>query len=218
MSTTLVIFAREPLPGQAKTRLARGTDASTAIAVYTALLEHTIETARATGIEVMISLAGEPTPGWAAGLGVRFEVQGRGDLGTRMAGCFDRRFSKGLDRVVIIGSDNAHLQTGHIRSAFSALDGDPVVIGPAEDGGYWLVGQRAPGVDIFTEVPWSSPMTLATTRERLRELGIRWSEIETLPDIDTVEDLRSAIKDPRVPEHLKRRLTSALSNSKPMIP
>ncbi len=71
---------------------------------------------------------------------------------------------------------------------------------------------------MFTEVPWSSPMTLATTRERLSELGIRWSEIETLPDIDTVEDLRSAIKDPRVPEHLKRRLTSALSNSKPMIP
>lgn len=212
MSTILEIFAREPLPGQVKTRLARGTNVETATAVYAALLEHTIETARATGVEVMISFADAPTPEWAAGLEVRFEVQGGGDLGTRMAGCYDRRFSDGLDRVVIIGSDNAHLQPEFIRSAFSVLESDPVVLGPAEDGGYWLVGQRSPGVDLFKDVPWSSPKTLETTRERLRALGVDWSEIETLPDIDTVEDLRSAIKDPRVPEHLRRELASALAD------
>jgi len=213
MSMTLVIFAREPVPGQVKTRLARGTDADTAIAVYTTLLEHTIETARATEIEVMISLAGTPTPGWAAGLGLQFEVQGRGDLGFRMAECFDRRFSIGVERVVIIGSDNAHLQPDQIRSAFAALEENPVVLGPADDGGYWLVGQRSPGVDLFTKVPWSTPKTLETTRNRLKTLGVTWSEIETLPDIDTVEDLRNAIKAPGVPEQLRRRLATALTNS-----
>jgi rSAM/selenodomain-associated transferase 1 len=208
-----MIFAREPVPGRVKTRLAEGTDAETAAAVYTALLEHTIETARATGIEVMISLADAPTPGWAAGLEVPVEVQGRGDLGARMQMCFDRRFSRGLDRVVIIGSDNARVLAAHILAAFDALEEDPVVLGPAEDGGYWLVGQRSPGFDLFKEVPWSSPNTLEKTRGRLRDLEIRWSEIETLPDIDTAEDLRQAIKDPRVPEDLRRKLASALTNS-----
>jgi len=213
MSEALIIFAREPIHGRVKTRLALGTDAGKATAVYTALLEHTIETARATGVETMISLAGEPTAIWASGLGVPFEVQSGGDLGIRMAECFDRRFFKGLDRVVIIGSDNARLQPGHIRSAFASLEDEPVVLGPAEDGGYWLVGQQSPGIDLFTGVPWSSPNTLEVTRERLKSLDARWKELEILLDIDTVEDLQSAISDPRVSEHLRRKLTSALTNS-----
>ncbi len=208
-----MIFAREPVSGRVKTRLAEGTDAETAAAVYSALLEHTIETARATGIEVMISLAGEPTSGWAAGLEIPFEVQSGGDLGVRMSECFEHRFSKGHDRVVIIGSDNAHLQPDHIRSAFAALEDEPVVLGPAEDGGYWLVGQRSPGVDLFTDVPWSSSNTLEVTIMRLKKLGVRWKELETLPDIDNAEDLQGAIKDPRVSEHLRRKLTSALTKS-----
>lgn len=213
MIEALIIFAREPIHGRVKTRLALGTDAGKATAVYTALLEHTIETARATGVDAMISLAGEPTAIWASGLGVPFEVQSGGDLGIRMAECFDRRFFKGLDRVVIIGSDNARLQPDHIRSAFASLEDEPVVLGPAEDGGYWLVGQQSPGIDLFTGVPWSSSATLEETRKRLKKLGVRWKELETLPDIDTAEDLRRAIKDPRVPEQLRRKLSSALTNS-----
>lgn len=210
MSSELVVFAREPTPGEVKTRLAGGTNAETAAAVYTVLFDHAVETARVTGIEVVISLATRPTPGWAEGLGGPFEVQSGGDLGERLAECCDRRFSGGLDRVVVIGSDNAHVRPAQLLSAFAALDEHPVVFGPAEDGGYWLVGQRSPGVDLFTDVPWSSPNTLEVTRERLRGLDIRWKELDTLPDIDTVEDLRGAINDPRVPEDLRRALASAL--------
>jgi uncharacterized protein len=213
MTLRLVIFARQPLPGRVKTRLAEGTSADAASAVYAELLEHTIETARVTGIEVVISLAGEPTPEWAAGLEIPFEVQGGGDLGTRMAESFDQGFAGGLDRVAIIGSDNARVQPAHILSAFAALDDSPVTLGPAEDGGYWLVGQRSPGVDLFTGIPWSSPDTLDVTRERLKKLGVRWKELEALPDIDTAEDLQSAIEDSRVPEQLRWRLSSALTNS-----
>jgi rSAM/selenodomain-associated transferase 1 len=213
MSSVLVLFAREPRPGRVKTRLARVTGGATAVAVYRALLEYTIESARAAGIAVLVSLADEPTPAWAAGLKVPFDVQSGRDLGARLAECFERRFSNGAERAVIIGSDNARLQPDHIRSAFAALGEDPVVLGPAEDGGYWLLGQRAPGVDLFTGVPWSSPETLEATRAHLKKLGVRWKELETLPDIDTAEDLRRAINDPRVAEHLRRKLTSALTTT-----
>lgn len=211
MSAALVIFAREPIPGLVKTRLAEVVGAGTATSVYTALLEHTVATARAAGIGAMISLAGEPGREWAETLDLPFEIQGGGDLGERMAECFRRRFAEGRSRVVIIGSDNAHLKPEHLRSAFTALDDLPVVVGPADDGGYWLIGQRAPRVDLFTDVPWSSPDTLEATRVRLRTLDIPWRELDTLPDIDTAEDLGKATTDPRIDETLRSRLNHLFS-------
>jgi rSAM/selenodomain-associated transferase 1 len=211
VSAALVIFAREPIPGLVKTRLAEVVGAGTATSVYTALLEHTVATARAAGIGAMISLAGEPGREWAETLDLPFEIQGGGDLGERMAECFRRRFAEGRSRVVIIGSDNAHLKPEHLRSAFTALDDLPVVVGPADDGGYWLIGQRAPRVDLFTDVPWSSPDTLEATRVRLRTLDIPWRELDTLPDIDTAEDLGKATTDPRIDETLRSRLNHLFS-------
>lgn len=209
MSATLVVFAREPVPGRVKTRLAEALGAGPAASVYTSLLDHTIATARRSAVEIVISLAEDPHPGWGPATGGRVEIQGRGDLGRRMAECFRRRFAEGTARAVIVGSDIASLRPDHIAAAFAVLDGPPVVLGPAADGGYWLVGQRAPGLDLFSGVPWSSPDTLTATRSRLRTLGVEWSEIETLTDIDTVEDLERAIEDPRVDRDLRRRLAAA---------
>lgn len=213
MNTVLVIFAREPVAGKVKTRLAEGVGAETAASIYASLLEHTIATARTIGIKVVVSLAAVPTANWMATLGFPFESQGRGDLGVRMGECFQRRFFEGCTRTVIIGSDNAHLHPDHIRSAFAALELNPVVLGPAEDGGYWLVGQQTPGVDLFSDIPWSSPATLDATRNRLQTLGVEWRELQTLPDIDTQEDLQRAIEDPSVPVQLRRRLASASNDS-----
>jgi rSAM/selenodomain-associated transferase 1 len=210
MTNTLVIFAREPVPGRVKTRLAAGVGPESSAEIYAMLLEHTLRTAGGSDAEVMISLAMDPNASWADTLEFPFEIQGRGDLGERMAECFCRRFSEGAKRAVIIGSDNAHLRHDHIRSAFSALEDHLVVLGPADDGGYWLVGQRAPGIDLFTGVPWSSPDTLDATRSSLQKLDVEWHELETLPDIDTEEDLRLALKDPRVDDWLRRRLQAAL--------
>lgn len=207
---TLVVFAREPIPGRVKTRLAEGVGAALAASIYTALFDHTLATARESGDEIVVSLASDPDPSWAAALGCRIEIQGRGDLGERMAECFRRRFAEGATRGVIVGSDNAHLRSDHLRSAMAALDARRVVLGPAVDGGYWLVGQRTPGIDLFSGISWSSPETLDATRSRLRAAGVEWSELETLPDIDTVEDLRRAIEDPRLPAALRERLASSL--------
>ena len=210
MTDTLVIFAREPVPGKVKTRLAAGVGVEAAAEIYRSLLDHTVETSLASGVEVFVSLAREPDREWVDGLGLPFEVQGGGDLGERMVECFARRFSNDGGRTVIIGSDNARLRPDHIRSAFAALEDHPVVLGPAEDGGYWLVGQRRPGVDLFSDIPWSAPNTLDATRDRLKALKTPWRELETLPDIDTEEDLQKAINDPKVDEELRRRLHAAL--------
>ena len=201
-----MVFARQPVVGRVKSRLAEGIGAVRAAAVYGVLLEHTMKTARESGVAAEIWFAEKPDAVWAETLGLPYETQQAGDLGRRMAGCFDHRFAGGCDRTVLIGSDNAHLEPDHVWAALAALDDHPAVLGPADDGGYWLVGQRAPGLDLFSGIPWSRATTMAATRARLQSLGAGWFELETLPDIDTVEDLRRAVDDPRVDKELRRRL------------
>jgi rSAM/selenodomain-associated transferase 1 len=208
MRQRLVVFARQPVVGRVKSRLAAGIGAARAAAVYEALLEHTVKTARESRVEAEIWFAEDPDARWAKALGLPYETQEAGDLGRRMAGCFDHLFDGGSTKVVLIGSDTAHLEPDHILTAMDVLDDHPVVLGPADDGGYWLIGQQTPGFDLFRGIPWSRPTTLAATRARLQSLGADWFELESLPDIDTVEDLRRAVDDPRVDEALRRRLRS----------
>ncbi len=85
-----------------------------------------------------------------------------------------------------------------------------MALGPAADGGYWLVAQQRPGVDLFTGIPWSSPDTLAATRRRLEALGATWVELDRLNDLDTEADLRAALADPRLAPELRDRLLNAL--------
>ena len=89
------------------------------------------------------------------------------------------------------------------------MDTHPVVLGPAVDGGYWLVGQRPPGIDLFSSIPWSTSSTLAATRERLSSLGTRWHELDELADLDTEQDLLRALSSRSVDSELADRLRSA---------
>lgn len=209
--TCLVVFGREPVAGSVKTRLARGVGPSAAAAVYRVLLETTVRTALEVSSDVVLSLADEPSPRFAVPEGARLEVQGAGDLGARMREAFDRRFSEGHGTAAIVGSDCPELTADHLRAAADALQRAAVVLGPAGDGGYWLVGQRVPGIDLFSGVPWSSPETLAATRARLGRLGADWRELEMLDDIDTAEDLEKAVAGRRVPAELVRRLERAVA-------
>jgi glycosyltransferase A (GT-A) superfamily protein (DUF2064 family) len=127
-----------------------------------------------------------------------------------MRDAFDRRFGDGFDRVVIVGSDCPRLEVEHLTGAVKALRDAAVVLGPAADGGYWMVAQRRPGVDLFTGIPWSSPDTLTETRQRLENLGAAWVEIEALDDIDTEADLRTALTDPRLAPELRQQLLNAV--------
>jgi len=206
----VVVFGREPAAGRVKTRLAAGIGGLAAARVYAVTLDHTLTVAVGSGARVVLSLAGPPSGAWAREIDTPIELQTSGDLGDRMADAFRRRFAEGETRVMIVGSDCPWMTAEHLRSAASALDENDVVLGPAVDGGYWLVGQRPPGVDLFTGIPWSSHSTLAQTRRRLAEIDASWIETERLRDIDTRQELLVALEDPSLPEELRRRLREAV--------
>ena len=208
MRREIVVFGRVPLAGRVKTRLAAGIGAVAAADVYRLLLDHALAEARAVGPAVVLALAEAAPPGvdWRSPPGVALEIQSDGDLGARMRAAFGRRFAAGADAVVLVGSDLPGLTAGGLADAFSGLEEASVVLGPSDDGGYWLVGQRRPGRDLFSGIPWSSSGVLESTRRRLLELGVEHVELPRLRDLDTVEDLRALAADSTVPEGLRARL------------
>lgn len=210
MKSCVVVFGREPIPGEVKSRLAAGIGAEAAARVYAAILEHTLEVARNSGARVVLSLAEVPSGSWARDVGAVVEIQRGKDLGDRMDDAFVRRFAEGEGRVVMVGSDCPWFTATHVAIASAKLGGADAVLGPAADGGYWLVAQRPPGLAMFARIPWSSPETLEETRKRISALGGTWFELEELVDIDTVEDLELVLDDPRTPEPLLKKLRAAV--------
>jgi rSAM/selenodomain-associated transferase 1 len=211
--TAVVVFGRQPRVGEVKTRLAVDLGGRPAAEVYGLLLEHTLAEAARCADPAILSLSDPPDEEWEPGARIDVEVQSPGTLGDRLADTFARRFSEGRSRVIVVGSDCPGLTSDHLDAGISALEAVPVVLGPAGDGGYWLVGQRFPGARLFAGIPWSSPDTLAATRRRLETLGLKWTELEELRDIDTRSDLEEALAAGRIPERLRKRLISVLEGT-----
>lgn len=208
MNGCVVVFGREPVPGRVKSRLAAALGDSGAARVYAATLEHTLDVAKASGARVVLSLAEAASNGFVRRVKVRVEIQRGLELGDRMGDAFARRFAEDERRVVVVGSDCPWITPKHLNRAAAELSAVDAVLGPAADGGYWLVAQRPPGLALFEGIPWSSPETLERTRERVVALGGSWSELEELVDIDTAADLELVLADPRTPEGLRLRLRS----------
>lgn len=206
-SPTLVVMVKEPRAGRVKTRLARGIGRVAATAFYrhaTAALLQRLGQQAFTPRPVATPSRGGRNRGaaeWRIVLAVAPDIaagsavwplafdrvaQGRGDLGQRM-----QRIMDGLPPgpVVIIGSDCPDLRPHHIRSAFRALGTNDAVLGPASDGGYWLVGlKRFPRVPrAFDNVRWSTEHALADTEANLK--GRRIAHLATLDDVDEAADL-----------------------------
>jgi rSAM/selenodomain-associated transferase 1 len=119
-------------------------------------------------------------------------------LGDRMRNAFDGLFAAGYSTVVMIGSDLPSLPTSHVAHAFQYLrDGpDALVIGPASDGGYYLIGMRRLWPALFTSVPWSTADVLTTTTSIAETCGLPVSLVSPWYDVDTVDDLRRVLRDP----------------------
>lgn len=183
------MMVREPVMGRVKTRLARGAGAVAAVSFYrrstAGLLARLDRDPRWQLVLAVTPDAARPNRVWPADV-ARFG-QGGGDLGRRLQRAFDR-LPPGP--VVIIGSDSPSISPAHIARAFRALGGSDAVLGPAPDGGYWLVGmRRVPSVPrAFAGVRWSSETTLADT---LAALGTRRrvTLVDTLDDVDDAADL-----------------------------
>jgi uncharacterized protein len=216
VTTRIVVFGRMPEQGRVKTRLAAAVGTAAAARVYRAVLEHTLREAVATGQPATLTLAEPPpaTPAWGPLAGVTVDVQAAGDIGTRMAHAFAVHFAAGADAVVLVGSDIPLLTRVVLLAAASVVARLAVVLGPTLDGGYYLVGQKAPGMDIFTKVPWSSAETMATTRARLAASGVAHGELAALRDLDTREDLDATLADPALDPRLRLEIQAALRDDR----
>lgn len=183
----LVVMVKLPVAGRVKTRLARGIGVGRAVGFYRAGLRATLARLgqeRRWTISVAVSPdMGVYEPVWP--VLCRRIAQGPGDLGLRMQRVMDRMPP---GPVVIIGSDVPGITPGHIARAFKMLDGADVVIGPAPDGGYWLVGlrRRPRTVRLFDRVRWSHAETLADTLANASGLRVRW--LEEFDDVDDARD------------------------------
>ncbi|MCP4895460.1 MAG: glycosyltransferase [bacterium] len=211
MNTRVLVFAREPRFGRVKTRLAAEIGDMVATHVYAELLAHTLDVVTKAGAQPEVWLADSPDATWAQQIGHSWSVQEGEDLGSRMLHAFRRSFKSGAGQVIIIGSDCPTLEPRHIVEAGEQLDLTQIVLGPACDGGYWLVGQRSPGVDLFSSIPWSATDTLAKTRLRASELHIDWTELEELEDIDARENLEAFVHSPSGDKALRTRLEILLN-------
>lgn len=193
---SLLVFAKAPVPGRVKTRLAEEIGEREAAALAAELVERTVATAvaaRDSGIVGQVELWCAPDAtspvftAWRDRHGVVLHTQSGGDLGERMRGALDAALARGTP-AILIGADCPALDAGYLAAAASALDDNDAVFGPAEDGGYVLVG-LARSVDAFTGVPWSTPVTMEATRDRLRACRARWRELPVLWDVDEPADL-----------------------------
>ena len=183
-------MARRPEPGRVKTRLAAGIGAVGATRFYrqtTASLLRRL--GRDPRWETWLSLAPDHAgdEGGLSPLRLPRIAQGEGDIGARMQRIID---SAPWGPVVIVGSDIPDIRADYIAAAFRALGQADVVFGPADDGGYWLVGMRRRPrvVDIFGDVRWSSEHALADTMANVVRAGMSYEVVARLSDVDTVED------------------------------
>ena len=192
--TAILVFAKAPVPGEVKTRLAPALGAAGAAALHARLVARTLETAgaAATGPVTLCCApdASHPVLVELARMhGAALAAQGPGDLGDRMHAAF-RRSLAGAPAAIVIGCDCPALAPAHLREAAAALaGGDDAVLAPAEDGGYVLLGLRRAEQSLFDGIGWGGPTVLEATRARLAALGLRWRELETLWDVDRPEDV-----------------------------
>lgn len=196
MKRGLIVFAREPLPGTVKTRLAAAVGDQAAAELYEAMLQDVLKTARQLGdVDTVVFWAcdEESLPRLAERYRCRSRRQSPGDLGQRMQGAFDEMFANGSDVCCIIGSDAPDLPLSYILEAYRLLATLPtdVVFGPSRDGGYYLLGLRKLWPQLFTDIPWSSTDVLVQSLAAARVSGAATALLPEWQDIDTLEDLRA---------------------------
>jgi rSAM/selenodomain-associated transferase 1 len=187
---SLIVIAKEPLPGKAKTRLIPDLGPEGAAAVAEACLADTLwAVAEAPARRRLLVLDGEPGA-WLPDAGFEVIPQREGGLADRLTGAFA---DSGASPALLVGMDTPQLTADLLAGAAGALLEDDVdaVLGPASDGGYWAIGLRDGEAGAFAGVPMSADDTGERQRERLRALGLRWTELEQLRDIDTAEDARA---------------------------
>lgn len=194
--SALMVFAKAPRPGRVKTRLAASVGDKAAVDVYRALGRTVVEKVAGGSFQTWVCFdppdATSEMRRWL-GEGLAYRPQSAGDLGDRMSEAI--RYGLTIaDRVCVIGTDAPDVDRGLVESAISALDGHDVVLGPAVDGGYYLIALDAPQPQLFQDIPWSSEAVLERTLAAARRSGLDVHLLRELRDVDHVEDVPTAWK------------------------
>jgi uncharacterized protein len=196
---SLVVMARWPAPGRCKSRLAAGIGRRRAAAVQRRLGLHTCAVARRAqgqlAFELVLAVQGlgpRARRRWGAALGCDRAVdQGRGGLGLRLQRQLLAARHRGAEQVVLVGSDLPLLEAADLVRAFEALETAPLVLGPAADGGYWLIGLQGCWPALFSGIPWGSAAVLEHTRRAAARLGLEPASLSCRHDLDRPADLAS---------------------------
>lgn len=172
-----------------KTRLSASVGDEKALSVYQKLLAITAEQSQKVEVrkEVWYSRHIPENDIWSEGDFTK-KVQEGEDLGQRMSNAFRASFEEDVEKAVIIGSDCAELTSEIIEQAFEALDDSEFVVGPAEDGGYYLLGMRKYHPEIFEDIEWSTDSVLEKTLGKMNDFGGFIHQLQQLNDVDTNED------------------------------
>ncbi len=194
-SNRIAVFAREPRLGQVKSRLAVEIGEAAALAIYEAMLSRVAALAESSMVSEW-DLWITSNPSHKSFLSIcnkkNIFIQEGDDLGARMDHTIQQTLSReGTESLILIGTDCPALTEVYLRQAVAALDsGSDVVLGPAEDGGYVLIGARRPIPSLFEDISWGSDRVMSQTLERLQAGQISYQLLDTLWDVDRPEDLR----------------------------
>ncbi len=206
MSRTILIFTRFPVPGQVKTRLIPALGSIEAARVHRRMTEYALKTVRSirrkseyNDIEIAVCYAGARRRDFRAWLGrdIQYIRQSAGDIGSRMLRGFQSAFRRGAQHVLTVGSDIPDLSPEILEKALIGLQNHDAVLGPATDGGYYLIGMKYHHPELFGNMGWGSGCVCDRTRAAVRNLGLTLLELPVLLDIDRPEDLASLRNDTR---------------------
>jgi rSAM/selenodomain-associated transferase 1 len=204
----LVIFAKAPIPGQVKTRLCPPLTPDEAATLHGSFVLDTLERTKTAAVKLKLPidryLACAPSVTHVffkimeERQGVKLIDQVGDDLGARMNQAFAILFAQGYRQVLLIGTDVPTLPLDHFKQAIVLLERHDLVLGPACDGGYYLIGLKRPTPELFVDVPWSTDQVLRLTQEKAGALGLTttslgpWRDVDTLADLQALSDACSA--------------------------
>ena len=187
----LIIFTRYPEPGHTKTRMIPALGAEGSAGLQRQMAEHTLVQVRKVQAELEVHFAGGSQrlmQDWL-GADLTYQQQSEGDLGQRMKSAFEVSFADGINRTVMVGVDCPDINTTIIAEAFDALEQQDLVLGPAADGGYYLIGLKCLIPELFLGINWGTSQVLAKTQSIAQKLGLTVYYLPLLEDVDRPEDL-----------------------------
>jgi hypothetical protein len=202
-STALVIFAKAPIPGQVKTRLCPPLIPDEAATLHGSFVLDTLERTKTVVTKLKLPvdryLACAPASTHVffkimeERQGVKLINQVGDDLGARMNQAFETLFAHGYRNILLMGTDVPTLPLDHFKQALTQLENHDLVLGPALDGGYYLIGLKRMAPELFADIPWSTNQVLKLTQEKAVTLGLLTALLQPWRDVDTPDDLQALI-------------------------